>query len=50
MTPVALIIGATGQVGRYIARGLESKPGDVYLRLAVRRGDQAERLRTEAEM
>jgi uncharacterized protein YbjT (DUF2867 family) len=48
MRPVALIIGATGQVGRYIARDLESKPGDVHLRLAVRRADQVERLRTEA--
>jgi len=43
--PIVLVIGATGQTGRYIVADFERDPGDVRLRLAARKKADVESMR-----
>lgn len=43
--PVVLVIGTTGQVGKYIVDELDRDPGNVRVRHAARKPEQVDELR-----
>jgi NAD(P)H dehydrogenase (quinone) len=46
-SPLVFLMGVTGQTGRYILEDFDKNPGDVRVRIGVRKQEDLERLRNE---
>ena len=47
LKPTVLILGATGQIGRFILEHLKKEPDAVHIRVAVRRPEQVAAFRQQ---